>query len=777
MKDLGKLFSRPYSAANTQDAEQLQQQQLTANIQSVMATATGPYIASSSSAAEKQRNKSLKANRSMNPAGILSSFFNERKTNKRARSPKCAFLLLALGVLAITTAVLVKIFQPYDLIFKWKLTMADDGEIFNLWAKPPVDLYIKIYLFNITNAEAFLAGREKMNVEQVGPYVYKEIMTHENITFNANNTMSTTPSHPLVWQEHMSEGHKEDDEVVMLNIAMLAISHLTADKPLFLRMGLRTLFATSKSQPIVRMTAKEFMFGYSSSLTTLGNTFFSNWISFEKVGLIDRMYDFSTDYETFYTGATNPGISGLYATYRGSTNLPQWDGEHCSNIELASDGTKFKSFIQPNDTIKFFRKSMCRPINLYRTGEPQTYGSLTGYKYVFEENAFDNGINNEANKCFCRKGKCQPQGLIDVTDCYYGFPISLSFPHFMHGDPGLLNNITGVEPDEKKFASAFVVQPDSGLPLSISAKVQINMHFDDMNAFRQVSRFSHLTIPMLWFDIMMPELPESLDTRFNFYLNILPYLDILGYWGSLVLGIALLLYAVTRATLRMSNLSQLNKISDGKYSKVNMLRGVANTHCNDVYKPCEMKLLHQHEKAQHLPHENDVIRRHDDDDMEAGVDLLYKEMASSQPRHSSFALELEPAISYSESGDDDDDDDSNSLTSSSLCSHNSSTCPCLLEQRQGGEADVAQSSISKNSSDEGYAVTPSETSINVDMIESNQNQQTNTALSIDAKTASKQTTTSNRTPNSIDDGAALRYTGSSAASSSRSANSNSNYTV
>lgn len=46
-------------------------------------------------------------------------------------------------------------------------------------------------------------------------------MTHENITFNDNNTMSTTPSHPLVWQEHLSEGRREDDEVVMLNIAML----------------------------------------------------------------------------------------------------------------------------------------------------------------------------------------------------------------------------------------------------------------------------------------------------------------------------------------------------------------------------------------------------------------------------------------------------------------------------------------------------------------------------------------------------------------------------
>ncbi|XP_054083569.1 scavenger receptor class B member 1 isoform X2 [Zeugodacus cucurbitae] len=644
-----------------------------------------------------------------------------------------AFLLLALGVLAITTAVLVKIFQPYDLIFKWKLTMADDGEIFNLWAKPPVDLYIKIYLFNITNAEAFLAGREKMNVEQVGPYVYKEIMTHENITFNANNTMSTTPSHPLVWQEHLSEGRKEDDQVVMLNIAMLAISHLTADKPLFLRMGLRTLFATSKSLPIVRMTAKEFMFGYQSSLTTLGNTFFSNWISFEKVGLIDRMYDFSTDYETFYTGATNPAISGLYATYRGKTNLPQWDGEHCSNIELASDGTKFRSFIQPNDSIKFFRKSMCRPINLYRSGEPQTYGSLTGYKYVFEENAFDNGVNNEANKCFCRKSKCQPQGLIDVTDCYYGFPISLSYPHFMHGDAGLLDNITGVQPDEQKYSSAFVVQPESGLPLSISAKVQINMHFDDLSTFRQVSRFSHLTVPMLWFDIMMPELPESLDTRFNFYLNILPYLDILGYWGSLLLGIALLLYAVTRATLRMSNLPQMNNISDGKYSKVNILRGVTNVHCNDVYKPCEMKLLHKHEKNQQTLEDN-VITRHDDMDMEAGVDLLYKEMAATQQRQGSFALELEPALSGSESGDDDDVE-SNSSALSSLCSHNTSTCTCSVERRQSGEFEVE--------------TTVNESTINADNIAIKQTQ-ANTALSIDAKQAVKQTTTNNSSANSID---------------------------
>lgn len=112
------------------------------------------------------------------------------------------------------------------------------------------------------------------------------------------------------------------------------------------------------------MTAKEFMMGYESPLTTIGNTLLPHWIHFERVGLIDRMYDFTGDFETFFTGETDPTMSGLYDTFRGSTDLPHWEGKHCSNIQNASDGTKFKSFIKDNETLLFFRKSMCRPQRL-----------------------------------------------------------------------------------------------------------------------------------------------------------------------------------------------------------------------------------------------------------------------------------------------------------------------------------------------------------------------------------------------------------------------------
>lgn len=72
-----------------------------------------------------------------------------------------------------------------------------------------------------------------------------------------------------------------------------------------------------------------------------------------------QMYDFEGDYETVYTGENLVTNSGLIDTYRGSTHIPQWEGV-CGNIRGSSDGTKFPTGVHPNDTLLFFRKSLCR---------------------------------------------------------------------------------------------------------------------------------------------------------------------------------------------------------------------------------------------------------------------------------------------------------------------------------------------------------------------------------------------------------------------------------
>jgi hypothetical protein len=40
-----------------------------------------------------------------------------------------------------------------------------------------------------------------------------------------------------------------------------------------------------------------------------------------------------------------------------------------------------------------------------------------------------------------------------------GIPVALSFPHFLNGDPQLLEKMDGLSPDPSKHESIFVIQP------------------------------------------------------------------------------------------------------------------------------------------------------------------------------------------------------------------------------------------------------------------------------------------------------------------------------
>lgn len=50
---------------------------------------------------------------------------------------------------------------------------SEGGLIIELWSKPKVEVFLKVYVFNITNKEAFLAGEEKLKVKEIGPYIFR----------------------------------------------------------------------------------------------------------------------------------------------------------------------------------------------------------------------------------------------------------------------------------------------------------------------------------------------------------------------------------------------------------------------------------------------------------------------------------------------------------------------------------------------------------------------------------------------------------------------------
>ncbi|CAH1989154.1 unnamed protein product [Acanthoscelides obtectus] len=135
---------------------------------------------------------------------------------------KSAITIALLGLGGLMVGTFINVVNPYDLIYRWKLIFEEGGEIFELWRSPPVDLYLRVHLWNVTNKEAYMSGEDdKLKLEEVGPYVYRELMSHENVTFNENGTLTAVPVHPLVWVPELSQGRREDDLLVLPNIALL----------------------------------------------------------------------------------------------------------------------------------------------------------------------------------------------------------------------------------------------------------------------------------------------------------------------------------------------------------------------------------------------------------------------------------------------------------------------------------------------------------------------------------------------------------------------------
>lgn len=166
---------------------------------------------------------------------------------------------------------------------------------------------------------------------------------------------------------------------------------------------------------------------------------------------------------------------------------------------------------------------------------------------------------------------------------------------------------------------------------------------------------------------MLDQLPEDLDSRFNFYLNILPYIEPIGFWGGLIFGLALLIYAVVRATMRLTSLTSNTQTLEVNYGKANILQVCSN----GVYNPCEMKLLHSNEKSAMIlcnsGHESDE---------------LYTELTPTLKQHAkrgSYALEMEPALSNTDTCSSDDGNDSDTATLT--LSRNSSSSCCDLDNK------------------------------------------------------------------------------------------------
>lgn len=55
-----------------------------------------------------------------------------------------------------------------------KLVLSKGDEAFEMWKLPEAQVYLKVFIFNITNRDEFISGKEdKLKFQEVGPYIYR----------------------------------------------------------------------------------------------------------------------------------------------------------------------------------------------------------------------------------------------------------------------------------------------------------------------------------------------------------------------------------------------------------------------------------------------------------------------------------------------------------------------------------------------------------------------------------------------------------------------------
>lgn len=82
--------------------------------------------------------------------------------------------------------------------------------------------------------------------------------------------------------------------------------------------------------------------------------------------------------------------------------------------------------------------------------------------------------------------------------CLKEAPIFYSEPHFMHGDPSLLEYAKGLQPNASLHATFITIEPSSGIPLSGSKKSQLSVKLLNSPTVEFLKNVTEGYFPIFW---------------------------------------------------------------------------------------------------------------------------------------------------------------------------------------------------------------------------------------------------------------------------------------
>lgn len=232
----------------------------------------------------------------------------------------------------------------------------------------------------------------------------------------------------------------------------------------------------------VTKTVRELLFnGYNDTLLTFLKKYPLPGVKlppFDKFGwFVERNLSstFDGNFE-MYSGQEDILKMGLLTKWNHVTKTQYYHGE-CSDVNGTS-GELWPMHMNATKDITFFVSDLCRPITLSYEQPHELYG-ITGSRWVGNYRVFDNGQKYPPNSCYCTgdQSSCPDllSGVHNMSDCRYGAPAFASFPHFYLADTAYANAVSGLKPNKSEHEFSLSLEPNTGIPLEVDAKIQINV--------------------------------------------------------------------------------------------------------------------------------------------------------------------------------------------------------------------------------------------------------------------------------------------------------------
>ena len=499
-------------------------------------------------------------------------------------------ILFIAAMIFIVFSCLALYFNGPDLllgqVLSTLLTLNEKSEFFKSWSKVEGDhLYISFYLFNLTNKDAFLDGKEYAQLEEIGPITYKMVVDRVIVSRTESNLTYWNNRKHYFYEEMTATGiNPKTTKIIHPNLPKIHMMVTSA----FVHIGLKTsekfgVFKDTK-ELFIETTIDELLWGKEYDMLKWGQKFDKS-LPAEFGLLVDQNDTFTTQYTVNKGSEKLEDLLKIEAfknknneTYQcwvndNSNKIKGTDIEQVSPKKFVRTGNKASE----NTTIDVFIEDAFRsftfsykgefehPYQEKKRGGPQTsyqpipisryeqtrdsFGSSGNGQYcprkysqkVLTESTSTNSGGSSSSSSSARSAQsrspCQYDddfGLFDIGKCRHppiNFPLLWSAPYYHMCQKDYLKNITGItKPNEEKLKTYIDIEPNTGVVISARRRAQLSIGFENINYNpKELSKLKTKIYPLFWYDFpyeASDTIKKQMSTqlvKFSIVLRCVPY--------------------------------------------------------------------------------------------------------------------------------------------------------------------------------------------------------------------------------------------------------------